>query len=74
MNPRPADALVFFGATGDLADKKVFPALQELARRGRLGVPVIAVARSDITLDQLQARARASVEQHGGLCPTRSTG
>ena len=69
MTPRSADALVFFGATGDLAYKKIFPALQELARRGRLDVPVIAVARSDISLDQLKARARESVERNGGLAP-----
>ncbi|HKT60753.1 MAG TPA: glucose-6-phosphate dehydrogenase [Gemmatimonadales bacterium] len=69
MNPRPADALVFFGATGDLAYRKIFPALQELARRGRLTVPVIGVARADITLDQLKARARESVEHQGGLVP-----
>jgi len=67
MSPRPAGALVFFGATGDLAYKKIFPALQELARRGRLDVPIIAAVRSDIGLDQLKARARESVEQNGGL-------
>ena len=55
-----ADALVFFGATGDLAYKKIFPALQAMARRGHLEVPVIAVARSGWTLDQLKARARES--------------
>jgi len=69
MNPRPADALVFFGATGDLAYRKIFPALQELARRGRLEVPVIGVAKSGFTLDQLKARARDSVEHQGGLVP-----
>src|SRR5690349_19008745 len=67
MTPRPADALVFFGATGDLAYKKIFPALQELARRGRLDLPIIAVVRSDITLDGLERRARESVEANGGL-------
>jgi glucose-6-phosphate 1-dehydrogenase len=62
-------ALVFFGITGDLAYKKIFPALQGLAKRGRLDMPVIGVARSDWTLEQLQARAKASVEEHGGLDP-----
>src|ERR1044071_4667422 len=62
-----ADALVFFGATGDLAYKKIFPALQSMARRGHLDVPVIGVAKSDWTLEQMRARARDSVTQHGGL-------
>ena len=62
-----ADALVFFGATGDLAFKKIFPALQAMAMRGTLDVPVIGVAKADWTLDQLRARAQASVEQYGGL-------
>jgi len=61
-----SDALVFFGATGDLAFKKIFPALQAMARRGRLDCPVIGVARSQWTLDDLRARARESVERHGG--------
>ena len=49
-NAPHSDALVFFGATGDLAYKKIFPALQSMARRGHLDVPVIAVARSGWTL------------------------
>ena len=60
-----SDAFVFFGATGDLAFKKIFPALQAMARRGHLDAPVIGVAR-DGTLETLQTRARESVEQHGG--------
>jgi glucose-6-phosphate 1-dehydrogenase len=64
-----SDALVFFGASGDLAFKKIFPALHAMARRGRLDVPVIGVAKSDWTLDQLRARARDSVTQHGGFEP-----
>jgi len=68
-NPLQSDALVFFGATGDLAYKKIFPALQEMVRRGTLEVPVIGVAKAGWTLPQLQARARASVEEHGGLDP-----
>jgi glucose-6-phosphate 1-dehydrogenase len=67
MTPPRSDALVFFGATGDLAYKKVFPALQALARRGQLEVPVIGVARSGWSLEQLRARARASLAEHGGV-------
>jgi glucose-6-phosphate 1-dehydrogenase len=64
-----ADALVFYGATGDLAYKKIFPSLQRMVRRGLLDVPVIGVAKSGWTLEQLQARAKDSVERHGGLDP-----
>jgi glucose-6-phosphate 1-dehydrogenase len=63
-----ADALVFFGITGDLAYKKIFPALHSMIRRGTLRVPIIGVARDDFTLDQLKARARASIDEHGGGC------
>jgi glucose-6-phosphate 1-dehydrogenase len=62
-----SDALVFFGATGDLAHKKVFPALQAMARRGHLNVPVIGVAKAGWNLEQLRARARESLETHGGV-------
>jgi glucose-6-phosphate 1-dehydrogenase len=62
----PSDALVFFGATGDLAFKKIFPALQAMARRGTLACRVIGVAKSGWTLEQLVARARDSVTEHGG--------
>ena len=62
-----SDALVFFGATGDLAYKKIFPALQSLARRGRLDVPVVGVAKSGWGRDQLVERAKASVTEYGGL-------
>ena len=62
-----SDALVFFGATGDLAYKKIFPALQAMAKRGTLDVPVIGVAKAGWTLDQLRARAQDSVEKYGGL-------
>ena len=61
-----SDALVFFGATGDLAYKKIFPALQAMARRGRLDFPVVGVAKSGWTRDQLVERAKASVTEHGG--------
>jgi len=62
-----SDALVFFGATGDLAYKKIFPALQKMIRRGNLNVPVIGVAKQGWTLEQLRARARDSLVQHGGV-------
>ena len=62
-----SDALVFFGATGDLAYKKIFPALQAMVRLGRLNASVIGVAKADWNLDHLKARARDSVEKHGGL-------
>jgi len=64
-----SDALVFFGATGDLAYKKIFPALQALVRRGRLDVPVVGVAKSGWTREQLVERAKASVTEGGGLDP-----
>ncbi|HUQ50622.1 MAG TPA: glucose-6-phosphate dehydrogenase [Gammaproteobacteria bacterium] len=57
-----ADALVLFGITGDLAHKKIFPALQELIQHGKLDVPVIGVARGDMTVDQLRERIRDSLE------------
>jgi glucose-6-phosphate 1-dehydrogenase len=67
MNGKPvSDALVFFGITGDLAYKKIFPALHSLVRRGRLDVPVVGVAKSDLTHEQLIERARASITEHGG--------
>ena len=59
-----ADALVFFGATGDLAYKKIFPALQAMVKRGHLNVPVIGVAKAGWDLAALRARARASIEEH----------
>ena len=69
MSDPNSDALVFFGATGDLAYKKIFPALQAMVRRGHLNVPVIGVSRAGWTLDQFKARARDSVEKHGGIDP-----
>jgi glucose-6-phosphate 1-dehydrogenase len=64
-----SDAVVFFGATGDLAYKQIFPSLQKLARRGKLAGPVIGVAKAGWNLDQLKSRAKDSVEKHGGLDP-----
>ena len=63
--PDRSDALVFFGATGDLAYKKIFPALQTLVQRGRLTVPVVGVAKSGWTRPQLVERARASIQEQG---------
>ena len=65
-----SDALVFFGAAGDLAYKKIFPALQAMACRGMLNFPVIGVARSGLDVHGLLERARASVTEYGGLDPT----
>jgi len=67
MNDSPSDAFVFFGATGDLAYKKIFPALHAMVKRGHLNVPVIGVAKAGWTIEQLRARAQESVERHGGL-------
>lgn len=68
-----SDALVFFGATGDLAYKKIFPSLQAMVKRGSLNVPVIGVAKAGWNLDQLKARAKDSLEKHGGLDPAAFT-
>jgi glucose-6-phosphate 1-dehydrogenase len=70
MSDAHSDALVFFGATGDLAYKKIFPALQAMIKRGHLDVPVIGVAKAGWNLDQLRARAQDSLEKHGGLDAT----
>jgi glucose-6-phosphate 1-dehydrogenase len=69
MSEPHSDALVFFGATGDLAYKKIFPSLQAMVKRGHLTVPVIGVAKAGWNLDQLRARARDSLEKHGGVDP-----
>jgi glucose-6-phosphate 1-dehydrogenase len=67
MDEPHSDALVFFGVTGDLAYKKIFPALQAMVERGALDVPVIGVAKAGWTLEQLRARVRDSLEKHVGL-------
>jgi glucose-6-phosphate 1-dehydrogenase len=64
-----SDALVFFGATGDLAYKQIFPALAGLAARGRLDIPVIGVAKAGWDRDQLVKRAHESVADYGGADP-----
>jgi glucose-6-phosphate 1-dehydrogenase len=69
MEKQSSDALVFFGASGDLAYKKIFPALQAMARRGKLDCLVVGVSKSSWTLDQLVERARASVTENGGEDP-----
>jgi glucose-6-phosphate 1-dehydrogenase len=69
MANQESDAFVFFGATGDLAFRQVFPALQAMIRRGHFGGPIIGVARSAATVDALRERARASLEAHGGIDP-----
>jgi glucose-6-phosphate 1-dehydrogenase len=62
-----ADALVLFGATGDLMQRKIYPALQALVRRGELNVPVIGVARGGWSVARLRARIRDSLARHGGI-------
>ena len=69
MSDAHADALVLFGATGDLAYQQIFPALQSMVRHGRLNVPVIGVARPDWTTDRLCARMKESLAAHGGVDP-----
>ena len=69
MTQNQSDALVFFGATGDLAFKKIFPALQAMVKRGTLDVPIVGVAKAGWTLEQFKARAQDSLEHHGGLDP-----
>jgi glucose-6-phosphate 1-dehydrogenase len=69
MSIEKSDALVFFGATGDLAYKKIFPALQGMVKRGNLTMPVVGVAKAGWNLDQLRARAKDSLEKHGGVDP-----
>ncbi|MCC6179701.1 MAG: glucose-6-phosphate dehydrogenase [Chloroflexi bacterium] len=64
---QPSDALVFFGATGDLAYKQIFPALQALVKDGRLDVPIVGVAKAGWGLDQLRERARDSIAHDGGI-------
>jgi glucose-6-phosphate 1-dehydrogenase len=67
IDTQPADALVFLGATGDLAYKQIFPALQALVTRHNLDIPIVGVARAGWSLDQLKQRARESIANHGPL-------
>ena len=67
VDKRRADALVFFGATGDLASKKIIPALQAMSKRGHLDVPVVGVGRRPP--EEFRAKVKESLEAHGGLDP-----
>ncbi len=67
MNTPHSDALVFFGATGDLAYKKIFPSLQAMIKRGSLNQPIVCVAKAGWTLEQMKERAKDSLEKHGGV-------
>lgn len=67
MSERVCDALVFFGATGDLAYKKIFPALYAMIKHRQLDIPVIGVAKAAWSLEQLQARVRSSIKEHCDL-------
>jgi glucose-6-phosphate 1-dehydrogenase len=67
MNNPHSDVFVFFGATGDLAYKKIFPSLHAMAKRGNLNVPVVGVAKAGWNLDQFLARATESIEKHSGV-------
>ena len=71
MESVASDAFVLFGATGDLAYKKIFPALQALARDGDLDMPVVGIARGGGSVETLRARARDSIEHNGGAYPAR---
>ena len=65
----PSDAFVFLGATGDLAYKQIFPALQRLIRDEGFSLPIIGVAKAGWNLDQFKARAKGSLDHHGGIIP-----
>jgi len=67
MDERDSDALVLFGATGDLAYEQIFPALQALTRHGHLNMPVVGVAKPEWTVEQLRAQAQKSIAAHGGV-------
>jgi glucose-6-phosphate 1-dehydrogenase len=69
MSAIHSDAFVFFGATGDLAYKQIFPSLQGMVKHGHLNIPVIGVAKAKWNLEQLKARAKDSLEKHGGVDP-----
>jgi glucose-6-phosphate 1-dehydrogenase len=65
MSTSDSDAFVFFGATGDLAYKKIFPALYAMVQQNALNIPIIGMAREGWSLDKLKARARDSIEHNG---------
>ena len=66
MSRKHADALVIFGVTGDLAHRKIFPSLYALERRGALNVPIVGIARQEMTTENLRVRARDGIERFGG--------
>ena len=74
MNGEYSDALVVFGITGDLAFKKILPALENLERRGRLPAIIVGVARGGVTRQALIARVRESLAQHGDRTDYRAIG
>ena len=69
MSDQESDAIVFFGASGDLAYKQIFPSLLRLVRDEGINVPIVGVAKSTWTLDDLRSRAKASLDEHGGADP-----
>ena len=71
MEAALSDALVFFGASGDLAFKQIFPALLGLVGDEGVNVPIVGVAKSGWKVDDLKARAKASIESHGGADPAK---
>ncbi len=70
MSEGQSDAIVFFGATGDLAYKQIFPALLGLVRDEGVNVPIVGVAKAGWGLDQFRARAKDSIDHHGGADAT----
>ena len=69
MSNQESDAIVFFGASGDLAYKQIFPSLLRLVRDEGINVPIVGVAKSAWTIDDLRNRAKASLDEHGGADP-----
>jgi glucose-6-phosphate 1-dehydrogenase len=69
MRSERSDALVFFGATGDLAHKQIFPAIHSMIRHGHLAMPIIGVAKAGWNLERLKEHAHDSVRNHGGVDP-----
>src|SRR6516162_2121138 len=69
MSNPSSDAIVFFGASGDLAYKQIFPSLLRLVRDEEIRVPIIGVAKSGWSLENLKERAKDSLEKHGGVDP-----
>src|SRR5258706_12886802 len=66
MSEVHSDAFVLFGATGDLAYKKIFPALHSMIKRGFVPGTVLGVSRGGSSLEKLRERARESIKEYGG--------